>query len=113
MGRRMKYFRFHDEEQEKSHYLELSGLEVGEQEMDNLFYSVIRPEMENRNLEERYGVHDVSFNGVADTIWGFTTYEVEYDKWFELMQEWRQILTLAGFNVGAYFCMIEDEEHEL
>jgi hypothetical protein len=113
----MRYFRFYDEEQEKSHYLELVGpqekLDMPVEDLDELFYSIIQPEMENRSLEEKYGIHDVSYGTNTLTLWGFTTYEVDSKMWPDLMMEWRAIWQLAGFEVGSYFIKVENAEDQL
>lgn len=113
----VRYFRFYDEEKEQSHYLELTGpeelLNKQPEDIDEIFDNILQPEMERRELETKFGVHDVSFGMETLTLWGFTTYEVESKQWFTLMLEWRQILQLAGFEVGAYFIKKEDAEQQL
>lgn len=113
----MRYFRFHDEELEKSHYLELLGpqelLDLPAEDVDDLFYNVLQPEMERRDLESKFGIHDVSFGNETLTFWGFTTYEVDSKMWPDLMMEWRAIWTQAGFEVGSYFSKSEAAEDQL
>lgn len=54
------------------------------------------------DIEEKYGVHDISGGGDADgrLTLGFTTYEVEKDKIDELMSIWYDRLNKAGLAAG-------------
>lgn len=65
----------------------------------------IYQELENRQLESKYGVHDYFTNGEQELI-GFNTYEVEQAKIDELMKIWREILVKVGFTLG------EERTHE-
>jgi hypothetical protein len=107
----IRYFRFHEEGQDRSHYLELLGpdflLDLTSYKFQDLYEEKIYPELERRDLEGKYGVHDVSFANNTSTLWGYSTYEVE--DWENLMQEWREIWILAGFHVGNYFVREPEE----
>jgi len=113
----VRYFRFYDEELEQSHYLELLGpeelLNKPAEDIDEIFDTILQPEMERRELETKYGIHDVSFGTDSLTLWGFTTYEVDRKQWPALMLEWQKIWELAGFEVGTYFIKKEDAEQQL
>jgi hypothetical protein len=68
--------------------------------LDSFYYNRIMPEIESRNLEIKYGIHD--FNTESDDeLFGFTSYEIETpEAWKELMLIWRDILVLLGYKIG-------------
>lgn len=107
-----KYFRFHELGADRSHYIELLGPELIATKSNTywveLFSLIIGSLVKSRNLETRYGIHDVSFATNTDTIWGFSSYEVV--DWDGLMKEWKEILTLVGFRVGNYFVREPEEQ---
>jgi hypothetical protein len=111
----MKLFRIYDQNTETAHYLELIGppnllKQYSKiEEADDLFSSMIQPEIIDRLLESAYGVHDVSFDA-GKVLWGFTTDGIEMDRWNDLMEEWREIWENAGFYVGNYFKKKERDE---
>ena len=57
-------------------------------------YEIIRDD-----LEAEYGVHDFATSGEHELI-GFHSYEVEPEKWMELMQKWRMFFVEQNVPVG-------------
>lgn len=60
---------------------------------------LIRGPLNSSNLENSYGVHDVSFIEATD-LWGYTTYEVDAERIDKLMNAWAGILKKGGFSLG-------------
>jgi hypothetical protein len=70
---------------------------------NDFFDDIIIPQIEKHDLETRFGVHYFSAQFQHEII-GFTTYEVEEDKWDELMNIWLTILHEVGFKTGGEIC---------
>jgi hypothetical protein len=66
--------------------------------MEEFWYDKLQPEQDRRQLEEIYGIHDIS--GDDTCFWGFTSYEIEDDKFPELMEIWKDIFKSFGYEVG-------------
>lgn len=69
-------------------------------------------ECEKRNLEgnpeqNSYGVHDFYTSGEYELI-GFTSYEIENEKYPELMDIWKSILIELGCVVGDPMVLQDD-----
>jgi hypothetical protein len=100
----MKHFIFFDENKQITHCLEVLGpshlLKEMEENVDDIFWDKIREEIDMRDLETKYGVHDVSYRASTELL-GFSSYEVT--KWKTLMKIWREILTSFGLEVGKYY----------
>ncbi len=56
-------------------------------------------EATNDDLESEYGVHDFVTSGEHELI-GFTSYEVEPEKWMQLVETWRTFFVEQGIAVG-------------
>jgi len=100
----MKPFIFFDENKQITHCLEILGpshllKEMEDDEFED-FLDKIFKEINNRNLETKYGVHDVSFKPLTELL-GFSSYEVT--KWKTLMKIWREILISFGLEIGKYY----------
>lgn len=100
----MKPFIFFDENKQITHCLEILGpahllKEIEDDEYED-FWDKIQKEINSRNLETKYGVHDISFSSNT-ALCGFTSYEIT--KWKTLMKIWREILTSLGIEVGNYY----------
>ena len=70
-------------------------------------------ECEKRNLEgnieeNSYGVHDYYTSGEYELI-GFTSSEVDNDKYPELIEIWKSILIQLGFEVGEKSLVKENQ----
>lgn len=50
-------------------------------------------------LEEEYGVHDFATSGEHEVA-GFHSYEVEPERWPELIGKWRDFFTSQNIGVG-------------
>ena len=89
-----------DDDTIQRHELPIEGY-TDDEYLDRLY-----EELNERNLEERYGVHDWSttnspdFDFVEDI--GFTTYEVEKSKVSNLLKEWEEILIIVGIKIGTW-----------
>lgn len=82
-------FCFHDENTETDHWIE--GLTCSEAE----WREAVTEGMANA-LEERFGIHDVSYDN-SDTFVGFTSYEVDEIEIPSLMQAWREEYIRRGW----------------
>lgn len=60
-------------------------------------------------LEDDYGIHDVSFDP-TDSFYGFTTYEVELDLIEELINQWKEFFIEKGFEIGHIQTNIIEED---
>ena len=102
----MSLFLFRDEDSGRLHVLEVEGKTSDEFEhwLDRNYETTVLP------LEETYGVHDTSFQDRFEgkpfdgqtVMWGFSSYEVQEDKWPELLAKWKDILTSIGLSVGQW-----------
>jgi len=104
----MNTFTFHDESEDKTYILPVSGrvarLILDDDPLDNgeYFEDIVIKEMDERGLEaEPYGIHDCSFTDPA--IWGFTSYEVPTENFPKLMSIWKEILESYGVQVGEMY----------
>jgi hypothetical protein len=99
-----RFFRFYDEENDKSYVIPLEDL-VGQSQWghasldDDFYYDNILPKIDERELEIRYGIHDFSTHG-PDMIIGYTSNEVDEDKIPALMKEWKEIFYEVGIITG-------------
>lgn len=80
-------FNIHVETDEQLHSLHL--IDRGEDEDFNDFTS---------DLEDDYGVHDVSFSDKE--FYGFRTYEVAPEKYEELMRKWQIFFSDRGYSLS-------------
>jgi hypothetical protein len=95
-----KFFRFYDENQKKSWVLIFKSPDQLPSEFDaDWYYENILPEMVNRDLEVKYGIHDYDTHG-DDMLIGYTSYEVEADDFPALMAEWKDIFQKLGIDTG-------------
>jgi len=62
----------------------------------------IQNELDERNLESIFGVHDVtgSEDDDGNPEWGYCTYEVEESKIQELLNIWKEIWNKFGVKTG-------------
>lgn len=90
-------FRFHDEVGARNLILPLEGTPPDEDDWETWFYDEVMPLMQAEGLEEVYGVHDLSMNPEEELL-AFSSGEV--DDWDGLLNDWRDILTSLGFEVG-------------
>jgi len=72
---------------------------------DDEIFETIQNEIDNRELEEKFGVHDFStaYNTKYEEVVGYTTYEVPKVKIEDLLKEWYDILSnVLNLKVGNW-----------
>jgi hypothetical protein len=89
-------FDFWFSEQGERHELPIEGYD------QDIHLDAIYHELNYRDLESRFGVHDWSTSeqddGTIEDI-GFTTYEVDKKEVAELLEIWKEILTNVGIKI--------------
>lgn len=101
-----KRFIFHDENTDKNWCFNiLTPIKLSEIELDILIDDLIDDshDYDGEDFESTYGVHDVAF-GENDLL-GFTSYEIEEDKFPELMEKWRDIFKRRGLLTSEIFTL--------
>ncbi len=98
----MKKFVFRDEITNNKYTIPiLDGPAMDEESFfqTGFYEDKIVPEIEKRELETTFGIHDFATQG-DDELFGFTTYEItEQEKWDELLNIWREILVFLGYQI--------------
>ncbi len=83
------------------------GADIDHLNPSEVIMDKIQYEIDYRELESKFGVHDWSTGSIGEYI-GYTTYEVSTKKKFEkLIAIWVEILTGMGFQVGTVYTIKE------
>ncbi len=97
----MKRFIFHDENTKKDWIFYVVIGELDEIELDTLIDDLLDDshDFKGEDLESTYGVHDIAFDHETDVL-GFTSYEIDEEKFPELMEKWKEIFKNRGFLIS-------------